>query len=214
MKPLESLTANKWYPLKVGKPLYPTPQSILRAAVGAEDYKFVSETVTTEHIRAAVIMPLEVPFQHLLESVPWGMTYTTDDWRMIIVSVLDPVKWLDLARMSGARAWLKGHNMTYTYNWQLPETDEHGHKKRPPNALGVTGPKPAPGEEPKYQRGRSHYGRQVKEYDKQAILEALRVGELKHQQIADLHNISRITVLKIAQQNGLSKGRVYVKARS
>lgn len=210
MKSTESLTANKWYPLQNGKPLYPTPQSILRAAVGAEDYKFVAETVTTEHIRAAVIMPLDVSFQHLLSDVPWGMTYTTDEWRMIIVSVLDPVRWLDLARMSGAQAWLKGHNMTYTYNWQLPERDEHGNKKRPPNALGATAP-PEVLSELKYQKSRSHYGRQVKQYDKPAILEALRMGELKHQQIADLHGISRITVLKIAQQNGLSKGKVYVK---
>lgn len=209
MKPLDSLTANKWYPLQNGKPLYPTPQSILRAAVGAEDYKFVSETVTTEHIRAAVIMPQAVPFQHLLEAVPWGMTYATDDWRMIIVSVLDPVRWLELARASGARAWLKGHNMTYTYNWQPPERDEHGNKKRPPNALGVTASSEVLSEL-KYQKSRSHYGRQLKEYDKPAILEALRLGELKHQQIADLHGISRITVLKIAQQHGLSKGRTYV----
>lgn len=210
MKSTESLTANKWYPLQNGKPLYPTPQSILRAAVGAEDYKFISETVTTEHIRAAVIMPLENAFQHLLTAVPWGMAYTCAEWRMLIVSTLDPVRWLDLARMSGAKAWLKGHNLTYTYNWQLPETDEHGLKRRPPNALGATAP-PAVLSEPKYQKSRSHLGRQIKAYDKPAIIEALKRGILKHQQIADAHGISRITVLKIAQQNGLSKGGVYVK---
>jgi len=115
----ESLVANKWYPYYKGPGRsynnpYPTPQSILRQAVGAEEYKFVSETVTTEHIRAAVVMPVDVPFQHLLAEVPWGMSYTTPDWRMLIVSVLDPYAWIELARASGAIGWFKGHQQTYT----------------------------------------------------------------------------------------------------
>jgi hypothetical protein len=184
-----------------GKSPYPTPQSVLRRALGTEEYKFASETVTSDHIRAAVIMPLEVPFQHLLECAPWGMSYTTPEWRMIIVSVLDPIKWLDLARASGAKAWLKGHNMTVTYNWEPPPMDEHGLKKRPPNAQGVTRV-PEPGI-------RKDKGQQRKAYDKESVIEDLRLG-LFHQDIAVKHGISRITVIKIAQQNGLSKGKTYV----
>lgn len=204
MKPLESLTANKWYPLQNGKPLYPTPQSILRLAVGAPEYTFVSETVTTDHIRAAVVMPLEVPFQHLLEAVPWAMTYTTNEWRMIIVSTLDPTRWLTLARASGAKAWLKGHNMTMTYNWELPETDEHGLKKRPPNALGVTGPKPSEFDPNKKYRTRSDAGRQFKNYDKAALINDLREGSLTRVAIGEKYGLSRITVIDIAKKAGLS----------
>lgn len=207
MNTLETLVANKWYPHYKGpgrsyKMIYPTPQSILRLAVGAEEYKFVSETVTSDHIRAAVIMPLDVPFQHLLESVPWGMSYKNDDWRMIIVSVLDPNKWLELARASGAKAWLKGHNLTVTYNWEPPPLDEHGLKMRPPNSLGVTRV-PEPGT-------RKDKGQQRKDYNKEGIVEELRIGDLKHQEIATKYGVSRITVIKIAQEHGLSKGKAYV----
>lgn len=208
MKHLETLVANKWYPHYKGagrsyRSVYPTPQSILRLAVGAEDYKFVSETVTSDHIRAAVVMPLDVPFQHLLANEPWGMSYNNKEWRMLIVSTLDPMRWIELARASGAIAWLKGHNMTMTYNWEPPETDEHGLKKRPPNALGVTRI-PEPGL-------RSDAGVQRKDYNKEGILEDLRLGDMTQQEIATRHGISRITVLKIAQQYGLSKGKTYVK---
>lgn len=191
MKPLESLTANKWHPQQnSGKSLYPSPQSILRKAVGAEEYKFVSETVTTEHIRAAVIMPLNVPFQHLLENVPWGMSYKSDEWRMIIVSVLEPVKWLTIARASGAIAWLKGHSMTYTYNWEPPPMDEHGLKKRPPNALGITGEI-----KPSMRR---------KEYDREKLIEDLKLNEKTHIEIANKYGVSRITVHNTAKKLGLT----------
>jgi hypothetical protein len=194
----ETLTANKWYPLlKKGKPLYPTPQSILRRAVGAEEYKFVSETVTTDHIRAAVIMPLDVPFQHLLVDVPWGMSFTTKEWRMLIVSVLDPVRWIQLARASGAQAWLKGHNQTMTYTWEPPEVDQHGLKRRPGNSLGTTG-------EP---QGRKDKGMQRKEYDKEGILDELRENVLTQTAIGKKYGVSRLTVHKISKDAGLSTRR-------
>lgn len=192
MKPLESLTANKWYPLQNGRPLYPTPQSILRRAVGAEEYKFVSETVTTEHIRAACVMPLDVPFQHLLEDVPWGMSYNSGKWRMIIVSTLDPTRWLTLSRASGAIGWLKGHNQTITYNWEPPEVDEHGLKKRPNNALGVT-------------RVAKKKSKQVKNYSLDDVLADCKLDELTHAEIGEKHGISRITVMKLAKENGINR---------
>ena len=131
----EILVANKWYPEftktrgRYANP-YPTPQSILRRACGVEEYKFMCETVTTDHIRAAVIIPLGVPFQHLLDE-PWAMSYRTEHWRMIIVSTLKNLRWIDLARVTGAIAWQKGHNMSCTYNWEYPELDETGNKKQP-----------------------------------------------------------------------------------
>jgi len=208
MKPLESLTANKWYPLQNGKPLYPTPQSILRESVGADTYAFLSETVTTDHIRAATIMPRGVPFQHLIQAAPWAMTYTTPEWRMIIVSTLDPVRWLELARASGAKAWLKGHNMTYTYNWELPETDAHGLKKRPPNALGVNETAPVKIVAPiRPFRTRSDAGRQYKNYDKAALIEDLKAGNMTRVALGEKYGLSRITVMEIAKAAGLGTKR-------
>ena len=208
MKPLETLTANKWYPLQNGKPLYPTPQSILRESVGADAYTFISETVTTDHIRAAVIIPHEIPFQHLLEAVPWALTYTTDAWRMIIVSTLDPVRWLTLSRASGARAWLKGSNMTMTYNWELPETDEHGNKKRPPNALGISESSTVKEVAPiRPFRTRSDRGRQHKNYDKAALIADLQAGGQTRVALGEKYGLSRITVMEIAKAAGLGTKR-------
>ena len=197
----EALVANKWYSIyKKPSTGYPSPQSILRAAVGAQEYMFLSETVTTEHIRAAVVMPLDVPFQHLLSEVPWGMSYTTPDWRMIIVSVLDPYAWIELARASGALGWMKNHNKSYTYNWEPPVLDQHGLKFR----AGAG----RPTNEAMDARGS---GRPQK-YDRDALLEDLRIGSKTHTELAIKHGISRISVLKFAQKNGLSKGKHYVKA--
>lgn len=132
---MDTLVSNKWYPefLKPRRSYtspYPTPQSILRQAVGVDEYKFISETVTTEHIRAAIVMPHSVPFQHLLNE-PWALSYRTEHWRMILVSTVDPLRWIELARASGAFAWQKGNNMTATYNWEPPVLDEHGLKILP-----------------------------------------------------------------------------------
>lgn len=197
MKTVETLTANKWYPLQAkGKPLYPSPQSILRRAVGAEEYKFVSETVTTDHIRAACVMPMDVPFQHLLSEVPWGMSYNGGSWRMLIVSTLDPNRWLTLARASGAIGWLKGHNQTITYNWEPPEVDEHGLKKRPGNALGVTGEK----------KSKRFYPQRIA-YDKASILEDLRTSTMSHREIGEKHGVGRLVVFKISKDHGLSNRR-------
>lgn len=208
----ESLVANKWYPHYKGPGRsynnpYPTPQSILRQAVGAEEYKFVSETVTTEHIRAAVVMPLNVPFQHLLSEVPWGMTYTTKEWRMLIVSVLDPYPWIELARASGAIGWLKGHAQTYTYQWEPPPRDHTGNKIRPGNALGITGKveRTEEGRKVRKDRGRP------KKFDREALLDDLREDKKTHTELAIKHNVSRITVHTFARRNGFVKRESRVK---
>lgn len=211
----ESLVANKWYPHYKGpgrsyKSQYPTPQSILRRAVGAEEYKFVSETVTTEHIRAAVVMPLDAPFQHLLVNEPWGMSYTTKEWRMLIVSTLDPLRWIELARASGAIAWLKGHAQTYTYNWEPPPLDQHKLKMRPPNALGITGEKPTgkkkldDGRKVRHDRGRP------KKYNADELLADLVLGELNHSELAEKYGVCRITIFNFAKRNKLTGIGKYV----
>ena len=198
----EWLTANKWYPHYKGPNRlydnpYPSPQSILRTAVGAEEYMFVSETVTTEHIRAAVIMPLDVPFQHLLADVPWGMSYRERGWRMLIVSVPDPYAWIELARASGAIGWMKTHAQTYTYNWEPPYMDEHGLKCRPPGTL-----KPRANEPRK--RGRPQ------KFDRENLLADLHENIKAYDQLAKLHNISLFTVTRFAQMNGFKKRDVKI----
>ena len=188
----EALVANKWYPHYKGPGRsynnpYPTPQSILRQAVGAEEYKFVSETVTTEHIRAAVVMPLSVPFQHLLSDVPWGMSYKTDDWRMLVVSVVDPLSWIELARASGAIGWLKGHKQTYTYNWEPPVRDATGNKIRPPNAPGTV----------MFGDCKTHY---KKKYNLAEVIYDLNSRYMTTREIGDKHGITAATVQGIAKR--------------
>jgi hypothetical protein len=190
----DALVANKWYPHYRGPGRsytnpYPTPQSVLRRAVGAEEYKFVSETVTTEHIRAAVVLPLGVPFEHLL-SEPWAMSYRDQDWRMIIVSTLDSGRWIEVARSSGAVAWLKGHRQTYTYQWEMPPTDHTGSKIRPPNALGIN----------VFGDGKRVY---QKKYCVQTVLDDLQHGYLNTREIGDKNNISQATVQNIAARAGI-----------
>ena len=95
--------------------------------------------------------------------------------------------------------------MTYTYNWELPECDEHGLKKRPPNALGVTAP-PRPYDPDKKTRNRAPVNdKPIKNYDRRALVEDLRSGTMTQQAIADRYNLSRIRVIEIAKQEGLTR---------
>ena len=131
-------------------------------------------------------------------NTPWSLSYRGPEWRMIIVSVLDPHKWIELARASGARAWLKGHSRTYVYSWEArrPEQDEHG--------IVIVPPQPGlrPDGKPKTS---ALAGRQRKDYDRAAIIDALRENLLTQKQIADQHNISRITVMSISKEAGIEK---------
>jgi hypothetical protein len=190
----ESLVANKWYPHYKGPGRsyvnpYPTPQSILRSAVGATEYKFICETVSTEHIRAAVVMPLGVPFEHLL-SEPWAMSYRDADWRMLIVSTLDPNRWIETARASGAIGWLKGHRQTITYNWEPPVRDATGNKIRPPNAPGA----------PLFGDCKKHY---KKKYNLAEVIYDINSRYLSTRDIGDKHSISAATVQGIAKRAGI-----------
>jgi len=205
----ESLVANKWYPQYTGpgrsyRSIYPTPQSILRRAVGAEEYKFVCETVSTEHIRAAVIMPLDVPFQHLLSGEPWGMSYRDAEWRMIIVSTLDPLRWIELARASGAIAWMKGHTQTYTYNWEPPPLDQHKLKIRPHNALGITGANMGKKTLETGRKVRKDRGA-PKKYNPEELLADLTLGHMSHNELAAKYRVSRLTIFNFAKRNGFTQ---------
>lgn len=187
----ESLVANRWYPYYKGPGRtysipYPTPQSILRAAVGATEYKFISETVTSEHIRAAVVLPLDVPFQHLLAE-PWAMSYRDATWRMLIVSTIDPLRWIEVARSSGAIAWLKGHAQTCTYQWEPPPRDSTGNKIRPPNAPGNV----------LFGDCKTHY---KKKYDLAEVIYDLNSKYMTTREIGDKHGISSATVQGIAKR--------------
>jgi hypothetical protein len=190
----QALMANKWYPIPNGnkKAPYPSPQSILRGSVGESDYKFEAKTVNTEHIRAACIMPRGIPYIHLLQT-PWSMAYTTKEWVMIIVSVLDFYSWVDLARASGAIGWQVGHAKTHTFQWEPPRLDQHKLEIRPPNTLKLLMPGP-----------KTTWDSQIKEYDKEAVLDLLREGNLTHTEIGKIHGISRITVQRISARAGLS----------
>ena len=202
MKTSDNLTPNKWHPVpRNNTRMYPTPQSILREAVGADEYKFVSETVTTEHIRAAVIMPLSAAYDHLLHE-PYSLVHTNSSWRMIIVSTLDPICWLDLARSTGAMAWWRGHNMSITYNWQQPLTDELGNKIRPPNALGKT---TITQYDASGRRLRSDAGVPRGKYDLNQLLDDICEGSMTWVEIGIRHNISRITAMRIGKQHGITK---------
>jgi len=201
----ESLVANKWYPCykgpnKIYRNRYPTPQSILRQAVGSEDYSFVSETVTSEHIRAAVVMPSAVPFQHLLDPVPWSMTYITPEWRMLVVSVLDPLSWIELARASGAIAWYKSHSQTYTYNWEPPTCDPSGNKIRPPNAPGID-------TTPSIKMSEVCNNNYKKKYNLAEVVADIKKNYLTTKEIGFRHDISSSTVQKIAKQAGIKLPR-------
>ncbi len=191
----DSIVANKWYPHYKGPGKsytipYPTPQSVLRAAVGSAEYKFTCETVSTEHIRAAVVMPLGVPFEHLLGE-PWAMSYRDTLWRMLMVSTLDANRWIEMARASGAQAWMKGHRQTCTYQWEPPELDSTGNKIRPPNASGLT---------------ETVDGKRVykKKYCLDEVLSDLRCGRFSTIEIGVRHNITSATVQSIAKSANIT----------
>lgn len=197
-----AMIANRWYPLpkntRGSYKSYPTPQSLLRMSLGESNYKFVCETVTSEHIRAAAILPLGIPFNHLLNE-PWAMNFRHSEWRMIMVSTMDPMRWLTIAKASGAIAWMKGHSMTYVYHWEPPLRDATGAKIRPPNALGITGEDTSP----KGRKKRTDTGIQKKKYDRSGVVADLLNGELNHTKIGLKHGISRITVIKIAHEENI-----------
>jgi len=199
--PVTAQTANRWYPLpKTPRSSYksfPIPQSILRASLGESSYLFKSQIIDSDGVRAAAILPHDVPFSHLMQT-PWSMSFRGPEWRMIIVSVLDPMKWIELARSSGCQAWLKSHNRTYVYSWEQmrPELDAHGMAIRSPN----------PGLRPDGTKKTSPLtGIQKKNYDKEEILDQLRENILTQKQIADKHKISRVTVMAISKEAGIVK---------
>jgi len=195
----EILVANRWYPEYKGagrsyKATYPTPQSILRRTVDVAEYKFICKSANINHIRAACVIPAHLPFTHLTHT-PWSLIYKTKEWVMIIASVEDQNKWLDLCRASGAIAWQRSHNQTNVYKWAPPELDSQGFEIRPPNALGITIPVGV----------RKDFNKPKKDYDRAALVDDIRADQLNYSQIGLKYGLSRITVQGIAKREGIRK---------
>ena len=196
MIPLKYISANTWHPISSSnKRIYPSPQSILRQAIGTSDYKFHSEGASLEHIRAAVIMPRNTAYQHLL-AVPWALTYTTPNWVMIIASVEDQLTWIDIARASGAIGYLRSHAKCTVWSYHEPEFDEHGLKVRPRTAVDLD-------RAVRITCASSLKGKQRKNYDKESLIEDLKIGNMTHPELGAKYGLSRLTVLKIAHDAGI-----------
>jgi len=148
----------------------------------------------TEGIRAAVIMPLDVPFGHLLTE-PWSLVFYHTEWRMIITSTYDQMRWIDVARSSGCIAYQVGHTKTVTYKWSPPELDEHGIKVRQSGPLKIL--VPADTEyNPRLQK---------KSYDRESLIQDLRIDQSNHTQLGIKYGLTRTSVLKVAHDAGIRK---------
>ena len=200
-----NMIANRWYDHNFNKihNVYPTPQSILRFTVGVADYKFLCDTVGTDHVRAAVVLDKDKSFSHLMNT-PWSMMYATESWRMIIVSVLNIQSWLDLAVSSGAHGFFKASSMTITYQWEPPRLDSTGNKYRPPGA-----PMPDIPDVPEYgtpiKRKWTPPGSVV--FDREALLADIREGVMFQQALQDKYGLTRLRIKEIASEVGLVVGR-------
>ena len=200
----ENMIANRWYDHNFKKinNVYPTPQSILRFTCGVADYKFLCDTVSTDHIRAAVVLDKLKPFSHLMNT-PWSMTYTTDAWRMVIVSVLNIQSWLDLAVSSGCDAFFKASSMTITYQWEPPRMDSTGNKYRPPGS-----PMPDIPEEFEFNDlKRRTWTKPKTDFDRDGLLTDIREGVLLQQELIDKYGLTRVRIKQIASEVGLVVGR-------
>jgi hypothetical protein len=118
------------------------------------------------------------------------MSYKNDRWRMVIVSTVDPLRWIEQARASGAQAWLKGHQQTCTYNWEPPELDATGNKVRPPNALGTQ----------VFGNCKKHY---KKKYNLAEVIYDINSRTATTKEIGERHGISSATVSGIAKRAGI-----------
>ena len=170
---------------KNGVSLYPPPQKVLKDCLASPVYKFTAKTVTVEFVRAAVIMPRDLPFSHLL-AVPWSMVWTTAEWRMIIVSVQDNRDWIQLARMTGAVAWNVGSLSTCVYEYHEPIMDEHGLEIRGSGAR-------APGNK--------------EGVDADGIRDDLLYSFLSQVELATKWDVSVGTIQNIAKRNNIRKKR-------
>lgn len=145
MNPIPTIISNKWHPLPKNPhgsyTSYPTPSAILRESLGEKNYKFIAEGPNADYIRAACILPLNYHYSHLM-AVPWSMSFRSLGWRMIIVSTLDTMTWIELARSSGSVSYWKSSSVASTYQWEMYPMDQYNAKIRPANALGATGAKP------------------------------------------------------------------------
>jgi transposase len=140
-------------------------------------------------------MPRGVPYSHLTNA-PWSLVYTTPEWVMIMVSIANTEKWIDLAKSTGALSWLRGHNMTYIYEWYEPALDENGLEIRPPNPMGAT------------EGRRSDFNTQKKKYDREALIDDIRAQLMTYEQMSDKYGITRQTIYSIQKRAGIDSPRL------
>lgn len=215
MKIYKNLIPNYWYgPAGVYKAKRPftSPQSVLRASYtdDTSTYHFTCEGPSTDCIRASAILPADLPFADLLDGVQYTLVASLgDNQRMLIVSTLNPLEWIDRAIEGGAVAWILNHNKASTWSWQPPVCDATGNKIRPACLRNSVDTDTAVNhttlagwtrlKNPDAPR------RQIKEYDFDGIIADLKLGGQTHKQIGDKHGVSRVTVMSIAHRNGFKK---------
>jgi hypothetical protein len=148
------------------------------------------------------VIPLEMSFSHLLNE-PWAMSFKHTEWRMIMVSTLDPMRWITTARASGAIAWLKGNNMTVTYQWERPRLDASGNKYRPPGS-------PPPDTPPEFEFAyeKRKWTPPKTDIDREGLIADLQAGVLLQQELMEKYGITRLRVQSIAEEIGVAIGRI------
>lgn len=206
------LSPNKWYGpngLYSGRGPFGSPQNYLKTVVGQEDYKWISKGPDPTYIRAAAVFPLDVAqWSHLLD-VPWGLSCRVVkevvnakygkyryDFRMLIVSVEDRIKWVERAVEAGATAWQISSSNAHIWKYAPPDLDEHGLEIRPNFTAGSVSAD-------KINKV------QFKEYKLEDVLDELREG-IPYRQIGIKHSISNVTVMRIANRAGLQRNKKHV----
>ena len=215
MKIYKNLVPNHWYGpagvFKVKRP-FESPQAVLRASYTDDDstYHFTCEGPNTDSIKASAILPADLPFADLLDGVQYTLVAKLNaEHRMLIVSTLNSLEWIDRAIEAGAIAWIVNHNKAHTWSWQPPVLDHTNNKVRPHCLLNFGIEKKAVNHStlPPWTRLKNPDAprRQIKEYDFDAIIADLTEGKLTQREIGDKHGVSRVTVMSIAHRNGFKK---------
>jgi hypothetical protein len=136
------------------------------------------------------------------------MNFKHSEWRMIMVSTMDPLRWISIAKASGAIAWLKGHNMTYVYQWEPPPRDATGNKIRPPgcpvNDVAIVELFVAPDKKRTYRKPHQNY-------DRQTLIADLKAEKLTQSELMIKYDLTRLSILKVCDELGIQRDRVRKK---
>lgn len=218
MKIYKNLSPNNWYgPAGMYKAKRPfaSPQSVLRESYTNDEstYHFTCEGPNIDSIKASAVLPIDMPFSTLLDGVQYCLTAKLNSQhRMLIVSTLNSLEWIDRAIEAGAIAWIINHGKAHTWSWQPPELDPTGNKVRPQCLRNLGLEKQAVNHSTlaSWTRLKNPDAprRQIKEYDFDGIIADLTEGKLTQRAIGDKHGVSRVTVMSIAHRNGFKKNTI------